>query len=56
MGYVMPIIIPMPEYPIIASKQSIAWTPSLDAQRLVIIVPDPNKDPNNVVQLKYTGK
>jgi hypothetical protein len=51
MGYVIPVIIPIPEYPIIIKKQSIGRKQFLD-----IIDPDPNKHPNNVVQLKYKGK
>ena len=54
MGYVIPVIIPMPEYPTIIRKQSIART--LDVQSVVIIDPNANTDPNNVVQLKYKGK
>jgi hypothetical protein len=51
MGYVMPVIIPIPEHPIIIRKQSIAEDGLPDS-----IHPDPNKPPNNVVQVKYTGK
>ena len=47
----MPVIIPIPEHPIIIRKQSIAEDGLPDS-----IHPDPNKPPNNVVQVKYTGK
>ena len=50
MGYVTPVIIPIPEYPTIVIKQFIGVTPCLPHADITDAVPNPN--PNNVVKLK----